>query len=237
MLREWLSQIAADLFSPERGLFVRGAEDGRMVHPAPHPGLMPPAVASGAGARGKGAGAGKRGEEVQEHLGYMRFAGRIVGEWGARVEGKAGSGAGFEPCVEGCSGRRGASCAYLVPVGLPRCCPLCTISMRGTRGPVRETLAPLLPPIMHDFQTVIPRACFPRPGLALRANMPLGVVLSSGLWAHMTGRKATLADLRQLDPQVRQGGAAHQCTVLYKIRICKRVVGCLGVNKFRYCCL
>lgn len=87
VLREWLSQIAADLFSPERGLFVRGAEDGRMVHPAPHPGLLPPAAASGTGARRKAAGAGKRGQEVEEHLGYMRFAGRIVGKQVAGTRG------------------------------------------------------------------------------------------------------------------------------------------------------
>ncbi|PNG99155.1 E3 ubiquitin-protein ligase, partial [Tetrabaena socialis] len=92
VVREWLSQIAADLFSPERGLFLRGAEDRRVVHPAPH------------------------SRQQEDRLGYMRFAGRIV-------------------------------------------------------------------------------------GLALRANVPLGMVLSSGLFSYLTGRRATLEDLRQIDPQ------------------------------------
>ncbi|EFJ41137.1 hypothetical protein VOLCADRAFT_98903 [Volvox carteri f. nagariensis] len=93
VVREWLSQIAADIFSPERGLFVRGAADRRVVHPSPHSRMQ------------------------EDHLGYMRFAGRIV-------------------------------------------------------------------------------------GLALRANVPLGVVLSTGLFNYLTGRRATLQDLQQIDPQV-----------------------------------
>ncbi|GLC46278.1 hypothetical protein PLESTB_000994000 [Pleodorina starrii] len=93
VVREWLSQIAADIFSPERGLFVRGAADKRVVHPATHSRLQ------------------------EDYLGYMRFAGRIV-------------------------------------------------------------------------------------GLALRANVPLGVVLSTGLFNYLTGRRATLQDLQQIDPQV-----------------------------------
>lgn len=56
VVREWLSQIAADIFSPERGLFVRGAADRRVLHPSPASRLQ------------------------EDHLGYMRFSGRIVGE-------------------------------------------------------------------------------------------------------------------------------------------------------------
>ncbi|GIL56795.1 hypothetical protein Vafri_12097 [Volvox africanus] len=93
VVREWLSQIAADIFSSERGLFVRGAADKRVVHPSPHSRLQ------------------------EDALGYMRFAGRIV-------------------------------------------------------------------------------------GLAVRANVPLGVVLSTGLFNYLTGRRATLEDLQQIDPQV-----------------------------------
>ncbi|GLI66113.1 hypothetical protein VaNZ11_009824 [Volvox africanus] len=93
VVREWLSQIAADIFSPERGLFVRGAADKRIIHPSSHSRLQ------------------------EDYLGYMRFAGRIV-------------------------------------------------------------------------------------GLAVRANVPLGVVLSTGLFNFLTGRRATLLDLLQIDLQV-----------------------------------
>ncbi|GIL84474.1 hypothetical protein Vretimale_18992 [Volvox reticuliferus] len=93
VVREWLTQIAADIFSPERGLFVRGAADKRVIHPSPDSRLQ------------------------EDYLGYMRFAGRIV-------------------------------------------------------------------------------------GLAVRANVPLGVVLSTGLFNYLTGRRATLQDLQQIDPQV-----------------------------------
>ncbi|GFR44028.1 hypothetical protein Agub_g5184, partial [Astrephomene gubernaculifera] len=93
VVREWLSQIAADIFSTERGLFVRGAADRRVVHPSPQSAAQ------------------------EDYLGYMRFAGRIV-------------------------------------------------------------------------------------GLALRANVPLGVVLSTGLFKYLTGRRANLQDLQQIDPQL-----------------------------------
>lgn len=86
VVREWLSQIAADLFSPERGLFVRGAADRRAVHPSAAAALQ------------------------DDHLGYMRFAGRIVGEWRQRVRAKVcvytsvcvGVGAGHVHSSYGC---------------------------------------------------------------------------------------------------------------------------------------
>ncbi|KXZ51291.1 hypothetical protein GPECTOR_13g778 [Gonium pectorale] len=93
VVREWLSQIAADLFAPERGLFIRGASDRRVVHPSPLSPLQ------------------------DDYKGYMRFAGRIV-------------------------------------------------------------------------------------GLALRANVPLGAVISTGLFKYLTGRKAGLQDLEQIDSQM-----------------------------------
>lgn len=79
-------------------------------------------------------------------------------------------------------------CAALVPWSLVGACDL--------HLPAAAAAA-----IQLSSQPLCPTRTLPA-GLALRANVPLGVVLSSGLWAHMTGRKATLADLRQLDPQV-----------------------------------
>ena len=61
MVREWLTAIAEDLFAPKRGLFSRGCEDKRVIHPS------------------------ALGAAQPDYLGYTRFAGRIVGK--PRVKG------------------------------------------------------------------------------------------------------------------------------------------------------
>ena len=39
-------------------------------------------------------------------------------------------------------------------------------------------------------------------GLALRANVPLGITLSAGLFKALAGKKAVLQDLTEMDGQV-----------------------------------